>query len=167
MIEAVPDNPPMPPARTAMARESAAQRLARLRALSTLQRDGLAAHWQRIEAAFTRVDDALGRVRRLRKHPLALGLLAMSATGLLASRRGRRLAGMLRLGWRFGLRAATVVSLWRTVRTLASADPSRAPAHGARRPVAGAPAPRARAGARSNGQDDPPRSTTAAPDRRA
>lgn len=167
MIEAVPDNPPMPPARTAMARESAAQRLARLRALSTLQRDGLAARWQRIEPTLERVDLALGRVRRLREHPLALGLLAVSATGLVASRRGRRLFGMLRFGWRFGLRAATVASLWRAVRTLASPDVSRAPARGARNPVTGASAPRAWAGARSNGPDDPSRSTAGVPDRRA
>lgn len=150
-----------------MTPESAAQRLARLRTLSALQRDGFAARWQRIEPTLARVDVALGRVRRLREHPLALALLAISATGLVASRRGRRLVGMLRLGWRFGLRAATVASLWRAVRTLASPDVSRAPARGTLSPVTDASAPRAWAGARSDGPDDPSRSTAGAPDRRA
>ncbi|RPH62895.1 MAG: hypothetical protein EHM83_10955, partial [Burkholderiales bacterium] len=71
-------------------RESAAQRRARLRALVALQRDELAVHWQRLSPTLSRIDLALARLRRLRAHPVALALLAVSASGLIVSRRGRR-----------------------------------------------------------------------------
>ena len=97
--------------------ETAAQRQARLRTISALQRDALEARWQQLAPTVERVDTALARLRQLRRHPVALGLLAMSASGLLVSRRGRRLIGGVRAGWRVAMRAATVVSLWQAVRT--------------------------------------------------
>ncbi|MBC6960473.1 MAG: hypothetical protein DWB43_13210 [Lautropia sp.] len=149
MSKPLPGRPAATPAGDAARRDSAARRLARLRALSALQRDALAVRWRRIEPSIERIDLALSRARRLREHPIALGVLAASAIGLIASRRGRRLFGTLRLGWRLGLRAATVASLWRAVRTLASPDASQAPARDARHAFAGAAAHRARAGGRS------------------
>ncbi len=127
MSNSFPGRPATPRARAAVAPESAARRQARLRALSALQREALAARWQHIAPAVERVDAALARVRRLREHPLALGVLALSATGLVASRRGRRVLATLQFGWRLGLRAATVASLWRAVRTLSRSTTAAAP----------------------------------------
>ena len=143
------------------------QRQARLRTLSGLQRDALAARWQRVAPTLERIDDAVERVRRVRQHPLTLGLLALSATGLVASRRGRRLLAMLHVGWRFGLRAVTVASLWRAMRAPATVTDGPASAYGRHARVTGASAPRAWADARPAAPDDPSRSTTGAPDRRA
>jgi hypothetical protein len=98
------------------ARESAAERQARLRALVALQRDALDAQWQQLVPVTERVDTGLARLRRLREHPLALGLLAVAASAALVSRRGRRLFGPLRSGWRLGVRAATLISLWQSAR---------------------------------------------------
>ena len=105
-----------PGARAGAVRESAVERQARLRALVARQRDALDAHWQPLVPAIGRVDAVLTRLRRLREHPLALTLLAATASGALVTRRGRRLFGALRAGWRIGLRAATLVSLWKAVR---------------------------------------------------
>ncbi|HRA77709.1 MAG TPA: YqjK family protein [Burkholderiaceae bacterium] len=96
--------------------ETAAQRQARLRTISALQRDALDARWQQLAPTLERVDSALARLRQLRRNPLALGLLAISASSLLVSRRGRQLIGGVRTGWRLAMRAATVVSLWQAVR---------------------------------------------------
>lgn len=122
MSASVPGRSATPQARAAIVRESAARRQLRLRASSAVQREQLEAHWQHIVPALDGVDLALDRVRRLRRHPLALGLLALSATGWIVSRRGPRLVGTLRLVWRVGLRAATLASLWRAVRTLAGPE---------------------------------------------
>ena len=96
--------------------ETAAQRQARLRTISALQRDALEERWHQLAPTVQRVDTALARVQQLRRHPVALGLLAMSASSLLVTRRGRRLIGGVRAGWRLAARAATVVSLWQAVR---------------------------------------------------
>nr|HMN66482.1 hypothetical protein [Burkholderiaceae bacterium] len=66
--------PAAPPGRAAPPPETAAQRQARLRALSGLQRDALAARWQGIAPTLERIDATVERVRRVRQHPLALGL---------------------------------------------------------------------------------------------
>lgn len=107
------------------ARETAAQRIARLRALSARQRDDLAARWGRVSPLLERVDDTVERVRRIREHPLALGLVALSAVGLATGGRNRRMFGLMRFGWRIGLRAATVASLWRALRGAMPAAPPR------------------------------------------
>lgn len=136
------------------ARDSAVRRQARLRALSAAQRDSLGARWQQVEPTLNRIDSAVAGLRRLREHPVALALLAVSASGLITSRRGRRMLGVARASWRFGLRAATVFSLWRAVRPPSGyrdpaprGEPDRS-AQAAGNDLRGAAAPRASVDAR-------------------
>lgn len=103
-------------ARPALAPESAAQRQARLRLRSARQREALEADWQRIAPTLSAVDAAMARLRRLRNHPVALGLATLSATGLLAGGRGRRLLGRMRTGWRLATGASVLLTLWRALR---------------------------------------------------
>lgn len=103
-------------ARPAPAPESAAQRQARLRLRSARQREALQADWQRIAPTLSAVDAAVARLRRLRNHPVALGLAALSATSLLAGGRGRRLLGRMRTGWRLAAGVSVLSALWRALR---------------------------------------------------
>lgn len=99
----------------AVLRESAGQRQARLRERSALQREALQGHWRRVEPTLDRIDSTVARLRRLAEHPLTLALVAVAATALVASRRGRRMLGGVRIGWRVATRGATLLSFWRAL----------------------------------------------------
>lgn len=101
---------------TPTARESAAQRQARLRVRSAHQREAFEAHWRRIEPTLHAVDAAVARLRGLRSHPIALGLAAVSAGGLLARGRGRRMLRRVRRAWRLAAGASIALSAWRALR---------------------------------------------------
>lgn len=108
-------------------RESAGQRQARLRERSARQREALQGHWRRVEPTLDRIDSAVARLRRLAEHPLTLALGAVAATAFVASRRGRRMLGGVRLGWRMATRGATLLSFWRALHARGTSR-SRTPA---------------------------------------
>lgn len=147
--------------------ETPAQRQARLRTLAALQRDALGARWGRLSPTLERGDAVLARLRRLRQHPVALALLAASASGLLVSRRGRRVVGALRTGWKLGLRAATVFSLWRATRGATGGSGLYRRGEARRQALRDAAAPRALADARSAAPDAPSPPPAGAPGRPA